>query len=90
MKTKGYTCGYSGLVTLDEDLPHPSAYISVSATAGDIVFVNTAGETQYWPFAFIGYNPIAAKRILTSATIDGVLRATTAGVLGWAATGLGT
>lgn len=84
MKTNGFPCGLSGAVTLDATLPVPSSYIVVGTTAGAIVFENTAGENQYWPYASVGYNPIAAKKILTSATIDAVLRTTTAVGLAWA------
>lgn len=87
MKTKGFTCGLSGLVTLNEYLPYASTYITVSTTGGSIVYENTAGENKYWPFAFVGYNPIAAKKILSEAVVDGVARTTTATVLGWAASG---
>lgn len=87
--TKGFTCGYSGLVTLDEFFPNNliSSYISVSTTAGSIVFENSVGDLEYWPNAFVGYNPISARRILTSGVVDGEERTTTASVLGWGAGG---
>jgi hypothetical protein len=49
--------------------------------------MNTAGELQYAPDAFVGYNPIAAKKILSEGVVDGVARTTTATVTGWFASG---
>lgn len=89
MITKGFTCGRHGAVTLDEVLPDnlTSSYISVGTTAGAIVFENSSGNPQWCPFAFVGWNIIAARKILTSAVVDGATRETTAVGLGWAASG---
>jgi hypothetical protein len=95
MQAFGFICDYSGAVTLDSAFVATkgdstaattqtiSAYISVGGSAGGIVYVDQFGFNQWWPNAFVGYNPIAATKILTSATIDGVLRTTTATSLGW-------
>lgn len=88
MDTKGFACGYSGAVTLDSAFPNnlSSTYISVQV-AGDIVYVNTLGQNQWWPNAFVGYNPIGAIKILTSGVVDGVSKSTSATGLAWMASG---
>lgn len=94
MYTAGFACQCSGMVTLDVPFTVPlpntnqiivSSYIAVptTATEGGIVYQNSAGQILFWPFAFIGYNPIAATMILTSATIGGVIHTTTATPLSW-------
>lgn len=94
MYTLGFSCQISGLVTNDTYFvaPNPnssqitcSSYIAVptSGTEGGIVYENPVGETCYWPFAFVGYNPIAARKVLASAVVDGVMRLTTAAPLYW-------
>lgn len=98
MQTFGFSCGYAGGVVLDEyfsvqvpsyTYPLVSSYIVLPSTAtpGLIVYENSAGEAVYTPYGILGYNPIAATRILTSATINGVLRTTTATPMGWLASG---
>lgn len=86
MQTFGFSCGFSGEVTLDVALPVPSTYIFLPSTAtqGGIVYKNTAGQLQWWPYAVLGYNPIAATMIVTSGTVDGMSRTTTATPMGWA------
>jgi hypothetical protein len=95
MYTPGFSCQLSDFVTLDVAFaaPNPfadqiicSSYIMVptSGTEGGIVYENPAGEVCYWPFAFVGYNPIAARKILTTAVVNGVTRDTTATPLYWA------
>jgi hypothetical protein len=95
--TPGFSCQISDLVTQNVPFaaPHPtpnqticSSYIIVPTTGseGGFVYENPAGEICYWPYAFVGYNPVAARQILTSATINGVNRTTTAAPLYWAGT----
>jgi len=94
MQTFGFVCGHSGLVVLDTSFssiisstyPVVSSYIILPSTAteGGIVYQNSAGETMWWPYAVLGYNPIAATKILTSATVNGTPRTTTATPMGWA------
>lgn len=95
MQTFGFTCGYSGIVTLDVTFstvidgatyPVVSSYLFMPSTAseGGIVYVNSAGETMWWPYAVLGYNPIAATQVLTSAFVNGIPRNTTAMTLAWA------
>ncbi len=78
MITMGFTFGYSDVVTLDTDFPQISSYIYVHGSAGDIVFMNSAGELQYLPNAGLGYHPISAKQILLAGTVNGTPRNTTA------------
>ncbi len=75
----GFAFGYSDLATIDVSFPKPSCYLWVSGSTGNIVYENTAGDAQYFPNAQ-GNNiyPIAARRILTSGTVNGVSRTTTA------------
>jgi len=75
----GFAFGYSDYATIDTNFPKPSIYIYVSGTAGDIVYMNSNEIPQWLPGAIAGgIYPIAAKRILTSATVNGTLRTTTA------------
>jgi len=96
MQTFGFSCGYAGGVILDQyfsvqvpqsTYPIVSSYIVIPSTGtpGLIVYENSAGEAVYTPYGLLGYNPIAARRILTSATINGILRTTTADPMGWMA-----
>lgn len=79
MITYGFAFGYSDLATLDVNFVKPSCYIFVSGDAGDIVYENSAGEAQYFPGAQSNnIYPIAAKRILSNGTVNGVSRETTA------------
>lgn len=79
MKTYGRSFGYSDLATLDTNFPTPSTEIYVSGSAGNIVYENTAGQAQYFPNAqAFGSYKIAARKILTSGTVNGNLRTTTA------------
>ena len=79
MISYGFAFNYSNLVVLNTYFIYPSCYLYVSGATGDIVYLNTAGIAQYFPNAQ-GNNiyPIAATQVLTSATINGVLRTTTA------------
>lgn len=98
MKTLGFAYGYSNVVTLDQFFTDingnnlidgisqiVSSYIKVSGTGaeGGIVYLNSSGSIQYDPYVFFGYNPIAAIKILTSATINDVTYTTTATGLAW-------
>lgn len=75
----GFAFGYSDIATIDTYFPKPSCYLYVSGSSGDIVYENTAGDAQYFPGAAeMGIYPIAARRILTSGTVNGVSRTTTA------------
>lgn len=95
MYTLGFACGRSGFVTLDtlfsatvtgSTYPVVSTYLYLptTATEGSIVYQNSAGEVMWWPYAIIGYNPISAVMVLTSATVNGTLRTTTATPIAWA------
>lgn len=89
MITWGFAFGYSDLATLDTLFPKPSCYLFVSGATGNIVYENTAGEAQYFPNAQ-GNNlyPIAARRILTSGTVNGTPRTTTATNIVYCSTGI--
>lgn len=78
MYTYGKSFGYSDAVILDTNFPHPSTYIYVATTAGNIVYENTAGEQQVLLGAVVGYHPITARRILSSGVVNGIARTTTA------------
>lgn len=78
MYTYGRGFGYSDAVTLDTAFPHASTFIYVATTAGNIVYENTAGEQQVLIGAAVGYHPIVARKILTSGTVNGIARTTTA------------
>ena len=97
MYTPGFSCQLADFVTPDVPFaaPNPNAnqiisssYIMIptTGTEGGIVYRNPAGEVCYWPFAFVGYNPIAATEILSTAVVDGQSRDTTATPLYWAGT----
>lgn len=78
MISYGFAFGYSAPVVLDTLFAAPSIYIYVQGGAGDIVYENTARETQVLVNASLGYHPIAARRILTSGTVNGTPYTTTA------------
>lgn len=78
MISNGFAFGYSDVVVIDTNFAKPSVYIYVYGTAGDIVYENTAGETQVLKSASLGYHPIAARRILTGGTVNAVAYTTTA------------
>lgn len=75
----GFAFGYSDLAVVGATFPLPSCYLFVSGATGDIVYMNTAGIPQFFPNAQ-GNNiyPIAATKILASATVNGTSRTTTA------------
>lgn len=75
----GFVFNYSDLVTIDTNFIYPSCYLYVSGNGGDIVYQNTAGLAQYFPNAQANnIYPIGAVKILTSGTVNGTLRTTTA------------
>lgn len=78
MITLGFSAGYSDIVTIDQDFSLPSLYILISGTGGDLVWENTLGQPQYISNAGLGLYPVAAKKILSSATVNGTPRTTTA------------
>ena len=91
MITLGFVCGISGAVTLDTPFTDgngvaiTSTYIVIptTGTEGGIVYYNSNGNPMWLPYATLGYNPIAATRIVTTATVDGIIRTTTATPLAW-------
>lgn len=78
MITNGFAFGWSDTATLDVNFPYASSYLLIGSS-GDIVYENTAGQAQWFPSAQAGFlYPIGARRILTSGTVNNVLRTTTA------------
>ncbi|MBX4189690.1 hypothetical protein KW791_00110 [Candidatus Parcubacteria bacterium] len=79
MITLGFAAGYSDLATLDSEFPYPSSYIYISGDTGNVVWQNSNGANQYLPNAQSGgLYPIGAKMILSSGTVNGTSRTTTA------------
>lgn len=90
MITNGFAFGLSDIVTVDTPFsyngnPVYSSYIYVYTSAGDIVYRNSAGDLQYLPSAAVGYHPIAASEIVTTGTVNGSSRTTTATGLAYCA-----
>lgn len=90
MITNGFAFGISDIVTLDTPFTYGdqliySTYIYVYTAAGDIVYMNSAGELSYLPSAAIGYHPIAASQIVTSGDVNGTTRTTGATGLAYCA-----
>lgn len=91
MITWGFVPSYGDAVTLDaaftiNDLTFLATYITVGSE-GDIVWENVHGEAQWFPNALGGQTYIlGAAKILTSGTVNGTLRTTTAGSMSWLAT----
>ena len=92
MFTEGFACGVSDAVTLDQYFVGPdgtsrctSYYIVITTTGneGGIVYENPNKQICWAPYLFTGFNPVAATKILTSATVNGVVRTTTATTLSW-------
>ena len=77
MVTLGFTYSYSDAVVNDAAFPFPSTYIYVQ-TAGDIVYEAPDGAFQWLQGAGVGYHPISALRVLSSGTVNGNSRSTTA------------
>lgn len=94
MITKGFTFGYSDVAVNDQYFyqgvgPTLSliATCLVVGTAGDLVWENSNGEAQWFPSVPLGYNYLSAGRVLSSATVRGVTRTTTASNIVWGASG---
>jgi hypothetical protein len=89
MITWGFAFGYSDLAVLDVKFVQPSCYLYVSGATGDIVYMNTAGQPQFFSNAQANnIYPIAATMVLTSATVNGTLRTTTATNITYCSTGI--
>ncbi len=75
----GFAFGYSDLAVVGTNFEKPSCYLYVSGNTGDIVYENSSGDPQFFPNAQ-GNNlyPIAARKILASAEVNGTERVTTA------------
>lgn len=75
MLTLGFSYGISAPITLDgliveldSNKPFVTTYINVTDTEGVIVYENSNGVPQV-TWGFLGANAIAARKILTSATM---------------------
>jgi hypothetical protein len=90
MITWGFVPSYGDAVTVGSlftinGLTLVATYISVGG-AGDIVWENAQGQPQWFPGAQAGQVYIlGARRILASATVNGVSRSTTATSMSWLA-----
>lgn len=91
MITWGFIPSYSDAVTNDKiftinGIQVAAAYIYVSGASGDIVWENAQGQPNWLPACLLGQTYIiGARRILSSATVNGTLRSTTATGLVWLA-----
>lgn len=91
METWGRVASYSDVVTIDSsfiinDLTFVSYSILVGG-AGNIVWQNAKGEAQYLPNAQANQlYLIGAQKILSSATVNGINRTTSATSMVWLAT----
>ena len=92
MITLGFTGSYSDAVTVDTTFPlfngqpFASTYIYVGV-AGDIVWKNPLGVLNWLPGAAVGYHPISAIEIVSSGTVNGNMRTTTASSMAYLASG---
>lgn len=80
MITNGFVAGYCDYAVNDVLFPFASSYIAASV-AGDIVFENTLREAQFIPSALVVVGmllPVGARRILSTGTVNGTPRTTTA------------
>lgn len=89
MLTLGFPPSYSDAVTVGslfqiDGLTFVAAYVYVSV-AGDIVWENNQGQANWFPGAPQGFVILGARRILSSATVNGSSRTTTATVSTWLA-----
>lgn len=65
-----------------------ATYIAVMGASGDIVWENAQGDPQWLPGCLLGQQYIiGAARILSSATVRGTSRTTTATGLVWLSVG---
>lgn len=89
MLTFGFVPAYSDAVTVDTAFSSSGvscmAYYLAVGGAGDIVWQNAQGEAQWWPVAQAGQVYIlGAVKILSTATVNGQSRTTTATSMSWA------
>jgi hypothetical protein len=87
MITWGFVAGYGDAITVGKPFTQTingvlttftATYITV-ANAGDVVWLNQLGIPQWLPGAQAGFSyPIGASQIVSSATVNGVSRTTTA------------
>lgn len=91
MITLGFVPSYSDAVTVDtaftsNGLTLLAAYIYVSGSSGDIVWENAQGEAQWLPAVLTGQSYlIGARKILSTGTVNGTPRTTTATGMVWMA-----
>lgn len=97
MITWGFVVSYSDAVTIGKPFTmtvngvlttFTATYIGIetSGTTGDIVWLNALGIPQWLPNCQAGqFYPIGASQIITSGTVNGVTRTTTATGLIWMA-----
>ena len=85
MITWGFVPSYSDAIVNDTYFTQNggqnllAAYIYVGGASGDIVWENNKGQAQWLPGALLGQTYIlGAQRILSSGTVNGTSRATTA------------
>lgn len=91
MITWGFVPSYSDAVTNNSlftvnGLTLLATYIYVGGASGDIVWENNQGNAQWLPGALLGQSYIlGARRILSTGTVNGTSRTTTATGLVWLA-----
>ena len=77
MLTLGFAYSYSDVATVGTAFQFASTYIYVQGE-GDIVYQAPDGSAQWLQGASVGYHPIGTSLILSSGTVNGVSRTTTA------------
>lgn len=84
MLTLGFSCGLGDEMVVDTPLSSNNGYqlvttyIYINTTAGDLVWRNSNGDLGYLPDAAVGVHAIAAIEIVSSGTVNGTPRTTTA------------
>lgn len=74
----------TGLITLDADVGEYFKMLKVGTTGGDIVYIGPDGNPNWLPNCVAGsYNPAIGFKVVTSATVNGVSRTTTATPVVW-------
>lgn len=90
--TLGFVATHSDVVTVDTPFALPTVngkvvtgvYLYVAGTAGDIVWKNAAGDLNYIQNALSGsHHLIGAVEVVSSGTVNGVGRTTTATEMTW-------
>jgi hypothetical protein len=76
--------GSSSFIQSDKNQNVVSTYVLV-LTSGDIVYENQNGDPQFMQNVPTGIIPISATKILSSATVRGTSRITTADNMSWMA-----